>query len=196
MWIYNRAREILLYPKTAWEKIREENDIRLLIIYPIALAVLPSLAVYLGYGMIGLRMGPVGYYRMSAVNAFYSALVAYFLTLIGIAALAFLIQVIANYFQSECDLLKSSKLAVYAATAPLLANVFQIIPGIRILNMLGLYGAYLLYTGIPKLARTPADKEQALIFSVIMAGIIMAVLIDFLTGQYIFGIVYSEVLTY
>lgn len=195
MWIYNRAREILLSPKTAWEKIREENDLRLLIAYPLILAIFPSLAIYLGYGMIGSQQG-MHYYRMLPINALYSAIVAYFLSIIGVIFLMFLIQVIANYFQSECDLLKSAKLAVYASTAPLLANIFQLIPGISILNILGLYGAYLLHLGVPKLTRTPEDKVQTFIFWVIMASIVVAVLINNLIGNFIFMTVVSEVGTY
>jgi len=195
MWIYDRAREILLYPKTAWEKIKEENDIRKLIIYPLVLNLIPSLAIYLGYVYIGLQEG-TRYYRMLPLNAIYSVLVAYCLTLIGIVFLIFLIQVIANYFQSECDLFKSAKLAIFASTAPLLANIFYLIPGIRILNILGLYGAYLLHLGVPKITRTPADKEQTFIFWVIMASITITYLINNLIGNYISMTVISEVWTY
>jgi hypothetical protein len=195
MWIVDRARDLLWYPKRTWDKIKTEADPKLLVIYPLFLAVIPALAVYIGYGLIGLRLGPVGYYRMSFINAFYSALVYYVLSLLGVVVMGFLVMVLTNYFTAEADIFSAMKLAVYSATAPLLAGVFQVIPGIRILMVLGLYGAYIMYLGVPKLIRTTHEKEAPFSFSLIIAAVILMLLIDFLVSQYIFGIVYSEVLT-
>jgi len=195
MWIIDRVRDLLLFPQQAWEKIKTEKDLKLLIIYPLTLALLPALAVYIGYGLIGLRLGPIGYYHMSFINAFYSALVTYVLSILGVVVMGFLVMVLTNYFTAEADILSAMKLAVYSATAPLLAGIFQVIPGIRILMVLGLYGAYIMYLGVPKLIKTTHEKEAPFSFSMIIAAMILMLLIDFLVSQYIFGIVYSEVLT-
>jgi len=196
MLIFDRAREIILYPQKAWDKIKEEKNNRILITYPLILCLIQPIAVIIGYGIIGLWMGPAGYFRLSLVNAFFSALVAYFLSLLGIAVMGFLTLVLANYFHVEGDIFSAMKLSVYSATAPLLAGIFQIIPGLRILMILGLYGSYILYLGIPKLMKAPHDKEPPFTFSVIIGGIILILLINFLVSQYIFGIIYSDVLTY
>lgn len=196
MQIFDRAREIVLYPQKAWDKIKEEKDKRFLISYPLILCLIQPIAIIIGYWMIGLWMGPAGYIRLSFVNAFFSALVAYFLSLLGIGVTGFLIQVLANYFHVEGDIFSSMKLSIFSATAPLLAGIFQIIPGLRILMVLGLYGSYILYLGVPKLLKAPHDKEQPFTFSVIISGIIMILLINFLVSQYIFGIIYSDILTY
>ncbi len=195
-WIFERARDLLFYPLRTWEKIKIEPADRNLAIYPAVLAIVQPIAIVIGYSIIGLWIGSAGYFRMSYLNAFYSALVAYFLSLLGVAVMAFLNMVLANYFQVESDVPSSVKLAVYSSTAPLLCGIFQIIPGIRILMILGLYGAYHLYTGIPKLMKAAHDKEPPFIFSTIIAGIILMLLINFLISQYIFGILYSDILTY
>jgi len=189
------VRDLLWYPQQAWEKIKAEKDIKLLIAYPLALAVLPALAVYIGYGLIGLRLGPVGYYRMSFANAFYSALVYYMLSILGVVAMGFLVMVLTNYFTVESDIVSAMKLSAYSATAPLLAGIFQVIPGIRILMVLGLYGAYIMYLGVPKLIKTTREKEAPFSFSLIIAAVILMLLINFLVSEYIFGIVFSEVQT-
>ncbi|HTY13450.1 MAG TPA: Yip1 family protein [Candidatus Omnitrophota bacterium] len=194
--IFERARELLFYPARAWEKIKGEKPGRDLIVYPLVLALVQPVAIMIGYWLIGLWIGSNGYVRMSFLNSFYSALVAYFLSLLGVAVMAFLIMVLANYFQVESDMPSAAKLAVYASTAPLLCGIFQLIPGIRILMILGLYGAYQLYTGIPKLLKAAHDKEPPFTFTSIIAGIILMLLINFLISQYIFGILYSDILTY
>ena len=196
MLIFNRAREIILYPQKAWDVLKEEKNKRMLISYPLVLCLIQPIAIIIGYGIIGLWMGPAGYIRLSLINVFFSALVAYFLSLLGIAVTGFLFQVLANYFHAEGDIFSSMKLSVYSATAPLLAGIFQIIPGLRILMVLGLYGSYILYLGVPKLMKAPHDKEQPFTFSVIISGIIMILLINFLVSQYIFGIIFADIMTY
>jgi len=196
MWIIDKAREIIFYPVKAWDKIRGEKDNKRLLIYPLVLSLVQPVAIIFGYGVVGLWMGHVGYFRLSIINAFFSALVAYFLSLLGIAVMGFLIQVLANYFSAEGDIVAAMKLSIYSSTAPLLAGVFQIIPGIRILMILGLYGAYIMHAGIPKMMKTSHEKEPPFTFAVVISGIIMMLLINFLISQYIFGILYSDILTY
>lgn len=198
MWIFNRAREILLFPKEAWEKIKLEEikDWRTILIYPAALAFFSAAAIFIGYWFVGVRIGAVGYFRMSPVNAFYSAVVFYCLSLLGVVVTGFIILFLASYFSAEGDFFAALKLAVYSATAPLLASAFNLIPGLKVLGILGLYGAYLLYLGVPKIMKAPHDKEQPFIFTSIIAAVIMVLLINFLVDQYIYGILYGEILTY
>jgi hypothetical protein len=198
MWIFNRAREILLFPKEAWDKIRFEEikDWKPVLIYPALLALLSAAAIFIGYFIVGVRIGAVGYFRMSAVNAFYSAVVFYFLSLLGVVVTGFIILFLASYFSAEGDFFAALKLAVYSATAPLLASAFNIVPGLKVLGILGLYGAYLLYLGVPKIMKAPHEKEQPFIFTTIIAAVIMVLLINFLVDQYIYGILYGEILTY
>jgi len=196
MWILNRAREIILYPQKTWDEIKEEKNNRILIIYPLILCLIQPIAIIIGYGIVGLWITPAGYFRLSLINAFYSALVAYFLSLLGIGIMGFLILVLVNYFHVEGDIFSAMKLSVYSATAPLLAGIFQIIPGIKILTILGLYGLYLLYIGIPKIMKAPHEKESPFIFSVIIGAVVLLVLINALISGYLFSIISPEILTY
>jgi hypothetical protein len=198
MWIFNRAREMLLFPKETWERVKTEEikDWKQIVAYPALLALVSAVAIFIGYWFVGVRIGAVGYFRMSLVNAFFSAVVFYFLSLLGVAVTGFIILFLASYFSAEGDFFAALKLAVYSATAPLLASAFNIIPGLKVLGILGLYGAYLLYLGIPKIMKAPHDKEQPFLFSSIIAAVIMVLLINFLVDQYFYGILYGEILTY
>ena len=195
-WIIERARELLFYPAKTWDKIKAETDNRSLIIYPLALALVQPAAIIVGYGLVGDWVYSGHYFRMSLIDAFYSALVAFFLSILGIAVMGFLAMVIANYFQVESDMKSAAKLIIYSATAPLLAGVFLVIPGIRVLMILGLYGSFLLYIGAPKMMKTTHDKESPFIFSMIIVSIIIMILINNLIGSYIIGIINSNILTY
>ena len=141
--IINRAHNLLLYPGKTWDEIRDEKSGPFLFLYPLVLSLVQPVAIVIGYSLIGLWIGQVGYFRLSFADSFYCALVAFFLSLLGVAVSGFCILVLANYFSAEGDIVPAMKLAVYSATAPLLAGVFQIIPGIRILIIFGLYGAFL-----------------------------------------------------
>ncbi|KAF0134735.1 MAG: hypothetical protein FD145_452 [Candidatus Saganbacteria bacterium] len=191
-----KARDIILYPVQTWEKIISEHDFKFLALYPVMLSIVQAVSIFIGYWLVGLRIGTVGYFRMSFINAFYSAVAAYILGLIGIIAGGFLILVIANYFSAECDIYNAMKLAVYSSSAPLLSGIFHIIPGVRILMILGLYGIYVLYIGLPKIIKTTHEKEQPLLFSSVISSVILMIIVNFLINQYIFGIVYSDILTY
>ncbi|MBI5699946.1 YIP1 family protein [Candidatus Saganbacteria bacterium] len=197
MWIFDRAREILLFPKEAWEKIKLEEikDWKTIIIYPVVLALFSAAAFFIGYFIVGVRIGVVGYYRMSAIDAFFSAVVFFFLALLGVVVTGFIILFLASYFLAEGDFFAALKLSVYSATAPILASAFNIIPGLKILEILGLYGAYLLYAGIPLLMKAPHDKEQQFIFTSIIFAVVMVLLIHALVGSYVSPI-FREMIVY
>ena len=55
---------------------------------------------------------------------------------------------------------RSIQLVAYSYTAGWVGGLLAIIPAIAFLGALaGLYGFYLLYIGMPKLKKTPADKH-------------------------------------
>ncbi|MFY9602401.1 MAG: hypothetical protein WAR02_19390, partial [Pseudolabrys sp.] len=57
------------------------------------------------------------------------------------------------------------------------AGVFNIIPALAFLGILGLYSLYLLHTGIAALMKPPADKAVVYTIAVIVCAIIVWVII-------------------
>jgi len=196
MKIFNRIRDLLVKPEQTWQIIKDETDQNSLIRYALLLPLIPALSIFIGYSIVGLRVGDVGYFRMPLVNAFFSAIVGYFLTSLGIGIMGFLILIVSNYFSIEGDIWSAIKLAVYSGTAPILAGIFYLVPGIKILSVLGLYGTYILFLGVPKLFKAPREKEPTFVFFLVITAVIVLISIDFLISQYIFGSLYSEIFTY
>ena len=65
----------------------------------------------------------------------------------------------------------------YSSTASWIAGIFALIPGLRILTLLGLYSVYLLYLGLPALMKTPRDRALAYTGVVILAAIVLFMVI-------------------
>jgi hypothetical protein len=69
--------------------------------------------------------------------------------------MALIIDALAPTFQGQKNHPNALKLAVYSMTPAWLAGVFSLIPGLRPLSILGLYGLYLLRVGLPPLMKVP-----------------------------------------
>jgi hypothetical protein len=57
------------------------------------------------------------------------------------------------------------------------AGIFALIPGLRILTLLGIYSLYLLYLGLPVLMKTPREKAASYTAVVILAAIVLSIVI-------------------
>ena len=75
--IIKKTKDILVTPKTAWQTIAEENQNHLQILtnYLIPLALIPALATFIGYGIIGhtilgVHIGSVGLGLRQAILSF------------------------------------------------------------------------------------------------------------------------------
>ena len=64
-------------------------------------------------------------------------------------------------------------MAAYSSTAGWVAGIFSLIPGLRMLGILGLYSIYLLYLGLPILMKAPAERAAAYTALVVVAAIVL-----------------------
>mgnify|MGYP003582801188 FL=1 len=160
--LINRAKSILLTPKTEWSLIEsEQTDVKTLTInYLLPLALIPAIAGFIGFGLIGqnvfgMHIGSAGYGLRYAIVNLVSTIGGAFLT-------AYIIDLLAPSFGSEKNFLQSFKLVVYSYTPMMVAGILLIIPSLSILATLaGLYGLYLLYIGLQPLKKTPEDKKTS-----------------------------------
>ena len=76
-------------------------------------------------------------------------------------------------------------MTVYSYTPSWLAGVFLLIPGLRLLTILGLYGLYLLWLGLPSLMKSPEDKAIGYTAAVVICAIILALVIGAVLGVFI-----------
>ncbi|CAL4869002.1 hypothetical protein MMA231_03293 [Asticcacaulis sp. MM231] len=148
--LIERVQAILLKPAATWDVIeRETPDVKTLYTsYIMPLAAIGPVATAIG----GIVFGG-GLFRIV------SAVLLYILSLILIYVVALIIDGLAPSFNGQKNFIQALKVAAYSSTAGWVAAVLSIHPGLGVIgSLLGLYGLYLMYLGLPKLMKNPADK--------------------------------------
>jgi len=171
--LVERVKNILMTPKTEWDVINGETETpaSLLPKYVVIMALIPAVAAFIGYGLIGVSFLGVKITGMNwglsmAIQLFLQSILSYFIC-------TYVIDALAPSFKSEKNLGKSAQLVAYSTTASAVAGIFYILPALSFLVILGLYGVYLFYTGIPKLKKTPQD--QVVVYMIVSAVVIIVV---------------------
>jgi hypothetical protein len=159
--IVARVKAILLTPKSEWLVIEGESGdpAYLFTNYVAILAAIPAVCGFIGTSIIGIGMPGGATFRVGIVSGIASAIVHYLLAFAMVYVLGLIIDALAPTFNGQKNQPNALKLAVYSMTPAWLAGVFSLIPGLRILGILGLYALYLLWVGLPLLMKAPEDKS-------------------------------------
>ncbi len=184
--IVERAKNIILTPKTEWPVIAVEPATipDLYRTYVIPLAAIPAIAGFIGLSLVGVGVPGVGAFRVPIVQGAVMMLVQFGLGLAGVYILALLIAALAPTFGGRNDVVSGFKVAAYAYTPAWLAGVFAILPVASVLGILGLYSLYLLYLGLPRVMGSQEDKSLVYTIAVVVAGIVIAVVISAIAGLF------------
>ena len=182
MALLDRAKAILLTPKTEWPVIETESATTgsLFTGYAIPLAAIPAVASFIGWSVVGIRVLG-GSFKLPMSDALVGALVQFVGSLVGVFVLGLIIDALAPSFGGTKSTIQALKVAVYSSTASWVAGIFLIIPSLGILSILGLYSLYLLYLGLPQLMKAPADKAVGYTAVVVVVGIVLFLLVGYLT---------------
>ncbi len=186
--LVDRAKNIIVSPKTEWPAIsaEEPNTSQVMIGYVLPMALLPAIAEIIGRGVIGTGMiRSFSWGIAMGLVQFVSAFIVVYLTAIVINALA-------GSFSSEKNMGRAIQLVAYSYTPAWVGGILNIIPAIGwIGGLFGLYGIYLMYLGLPHMMKTPQDKSVTyLIVSIVVLIIIYLIIAAILTAIFIsiFGI--------
>jgi hypothetical protein len=181
--LVDRAKKILLQPKSEWAVIAAEPHTvqDLYTGYVMILAAIPAVAWFIGFSIIGMGMLGVSY-RVPITSGVAHMVVSYILGLGWVYVLALIIDALAPNFGGEKNFINALKVSAFSPTAMWLAGIFAIIPALSILGILGLYSLYLLYTGLPPLMRVPEEKAVPYVVVVIIVGIVLAIIVGALAG--------------
>lgn len=184
--LVERAKNILVTPKTEWEVIKNEQTTTadLFTKYAMILALIPVIASFIGQSLVGISLGPFGSYKVPVTSGLIYAVVYYILSLAGIYLIAFIIDALAPSFGSTKNMDASLKVAVYSYTAAWLAGIFGVIPALGILGIVGLYSLYLMYLGLKIVKDTPQDK----LVGYLVVVIIIAIVVYFVIGMIVAAI--------
>jgi hypothetical protein len=166
-----RVKAIMLAPQAEWPVIAQEPGEPgiLLVRYVAILAVIPALARFIGSSLIG------GY--TPVVFGVIGAIVSYFLTFGVVYAVAAVIEGLAGSFGARRDFRNAFKLSVYSYTPVWLAGIFLLVPGLNFLTILGLYGFYLLWLGLPPLLEAPREKAFGYACAVLVCAVVLALVV-------------------
>jgi hypothetical protein len=184
--LVDRVKRILLSPRTEWNVIDAEPTTvaALYTGYIAPLAAIGPIAQLIGYSVFGISVPFMGTYRVPFGTALTGAIVSYILSLVATYVLALIIDALAPTFNGQRNQVQALKVAAYSSTASWVAGIFALIPGLRLLMILGLYSLYLLYLGLPVLMKTPRDKAVAYTALVVLAAIILFMVIGMIAGRF------------
>jgi hypothetical protein len=179
MALFGRVKDIILAPSETWREIaREPANPRLLLqAYVASLAAIPAVADFIGMTLVGFATPGGDVIRIAALPAFTAALFVYAMSFVITTLQAVSIYLFAPRFNARTDIGSAFKLAAYSYTPAWLAGIFLIIPGLRFLVMLGLYGLYVLYKGLPLLAYCPEDRAFTFAGLVTAIGVTAALIV-------------------
>ena len=184
--IVERAKNIMLTPKTEWDVIAADTTPTqgLITGYVLPLAGIAALAGFLSAVVIGTTVPILGTYRTPIVWGVALLIYQLVMSVVLVYVMGFIIDALAPTFGGQKNFNQAIKVAAYAYTAGWVGHVIAIVPFIGwILGfVIGLYGIYLLYLGLPRLMKNPEDKSIGYTVVVVIVAIVVGFVIAAVAG--------------
>ncbi len=189
MSLVDRAKNIVLTPKSEWIAIdREPSTIRDIYSgYVVPLALVPVIAGFIGTSVIGMNIPGLGLVRIGVLAGIATAVLQFALSLGLVYVLALIIEALAPSFGGWKNRVAAFKAAAYSMTPMWLAGIFSVYPPLSFLVLVGLYGVYVLYLGLPRLMRAAPEKAGGytgvVVASAFVLSFVLMALVALLTGR-------------
>jgi Yip1 domain len=163
--LIERIKALLLTPHTEWPVIERERTtaLDLFVTYAAILAAIPEVAHLIGQSFVGEARAPF-------LSGLLRAVISYAVSLAAVYVIAGVIDLLAPRFGAKKNFPNALKLSVYSYTPLWLAGIFLIVPGLNFLLVLGFYGFYLLWIGLPLLMQVPNSDGEALRYTAVAAA--------------------------
>ena len=180
----DRIKRLLTAPAQEWPRIDAEpmtvKGIFMTWVIPLAaigpIAHLIGMLVF-GIGFLGIT------YRPPIGVAVGTAVTMYILALVGAFVMALVIDWLAPHFDATKNPVSAMKVVAFSMTASWLAGIFQIIPMLGWLAIVGLYSLYLLWLGLPILMKAPAEKATAYVVVSILVCAVAVMVVGLATAS-------------
>jgi hypothetical protein len=178
-----RVKGIIVSSKKEWRIIafEEKTTSSVFRSYLLPLSFISVIACYIGYGIVGSKQGMFGLVATAKLGYHYAAF-----TFINLITSPFITALIISFFATSFNALKNFdkafKLVVYSYTPILVASILYIVPSLsQLVFLAGLYGSYLLFTGIKPMLNVPNDKKLvyfivSLVSTIIVYGLISLIM--------------------
>ena len=178
--IASRVKNILLRPTPEWALIAAEPTTvsALFTRYAMPLAAIGPVCGVVGALLFSsaalARLG----LHLSPVSLVISAVISYGVALLAVYVFGLVIDGLASNFGGTRDRVQAMKVAVYSSTAAWLAAVFQLVPALGVFGLVGLYGVFLLYKGLPIVMRTPPERAIGYTVSVVLVMLLVWIVLS------------------
>jgi len=182
MQIVRRVKGLLMAPEREWETVEaERKSVRALYgEYFVYLSLVPPFASFLGGYFFGFPRGTADVAHLSLLGGLLRATLQYALGLPMLYLVAFVVSSLAPHFEGRSNDTRALALVGYSYTPVWLAAFFGLAPGLRWLDVLGLYGLYVFYHGLPRMMRCPKDHADVFTLTVLTVAFAAAALHAFL----------------
>lgn len=186
--IIERAKEVILKPELAWEKIKSEEssitDIYKNYLAP--LAAIGPIALWLKMSVFGITVGIAPFattVRIPFFAGLVDAIINFCTSLLITFLAALILEKLAPKFGATTTLNNTFKLLAYAATPAMVAGIFYLIPvlGPLIILIASIYSLYLLYKGALKMIEVPQENRLSYFAVSIVAILITGFVVSLIT---------------
>jgi len=193
--LIERAKRILMSPKTEWPVIAAEPDTTagLYKNYIAILAAIGPIALFIKMTLIGTQVPFLGTFRLDMGTGLIQLVLGYVLSLAAVYVFALIVNALAPTFGGQKDSIQALKAAAYAMTASWVAGIGQVLPWLGVLIGLagGIYSIYLLYLGLPVTMKSPPDKAAGYTAVSVIAAVILfwvcAAIVSGIIGRSMWG---------
>ena len=184
--IFQRARALLVSPRTEWPVIAAEPATaqELYREYIMILAAIPPICEFVKVSILGYAWHGFRVYRLGIGAGLTAAIVQYVTSLAAVYVLAVIVEALAPNFAGQPNRIQALKVAGYSYTAVWIAGVALILPGLSGLVALAgaLYSVYLLYLGLPSTMKVLPERATGYTAVVVLSGLVLGWIIAVITG--------------
>lgn len=185
--LIDRAKSILLSPRTEWPVIAAEPDTvgGLYSRYIMIMAAIPAVVRFVSAALIGVSVPFLGSFRIGFGAALGTAILTYVLALVGIFVLSLIVDALAPTFGGQKNQVQALKTVAYAYTASWVASIIGLVPGLTLIAALAgaIYGIYLLNLGLPFTMKCPPEKAVGYTAVTIIVAIVVAFVLNYVVAS-------------
>jgi len=181
MSLIDRAKNIMVSPKTEWDVVAAEATAPAQIVtgYVLPLAAIAAVAGFIGAVVIGTSVPMLGTVRMPVMGGVVGAILQLVMAVAAVFVMGFIIDALAPTFGGQKNMAQAVKVAAYSYTPVWVLGILAVIPylGALIALLAALFAVYLLYLGLPRLMRSPPDKAAGYTALVVVVGIVVGLVL-------------------
>lgn len=188
--LIKRVKNILLSPKSEWPVIAAEQDsvAGLYRNYIVILAALTPVATFIGLLLFGISIPLVGTIHIGFGTLITQLILSYVMALAMAYIMALIINILADTFGGQQNLVQALKAAAYSVTVVWVVGVLNILPGLGPLVFLLIlvaagYAVYLLFLGLPHTMKCSQEKAGGYAALVVVIGIVIGFILGMVVGS-------------